>query len=504
MALSVALIMPADAATASALADWTEYRVKLRQPTTQGRLKNTSDTVPAVVPAARGVDGAAEPRASSGADVCVLSASHISCSPPLVFIKPRAQPAPHTDSEASSRKCVPELTCFSSYAPPPASGRQTGLWKEVEPELLEKYGYPCQEHIVETEDGYILRMFRIPYGKASPLVPGERKPAVLVQHGLMNSADDWVIMGPNASLAYILADKGYDVWLGNIRGNWYSQRHRTLSPEEDKYWRFSWHEHGIYDMPAQIDYVLNATGHKQIYYIGHSMGTTMFYVGMSMKPEYNEKIRAMFSLAPIAYMNHMISPLFQLLAKFTTSAQVLLYLIGASKFTPSQELIRLIQPKICNDKSVTEPICTNVVFMICGFDKEQVVEEKLAAISAHIPAGSSTRQFVHYAQGIDKGHFRQFDHGIVENIKRYKQPTPPDYKLINVKAPVYLFYSLNDWLAGPQDIDRLYTQLGNAKRKFKVAYEKFNHLDFTYGKDAYDLVYKQVLDLMHKYEQGDL
>ncbi|XP_049765584.1 lipase 3-like [Schistocerca cancellata] len=372
------------------------------------------------------------------------------------------------------------------------------------PELLKKYGYPCEEHVVETEDGYILRMFRIPYGKASPLVPGERKPAVLVQHGLMNSADDWVIMGPNASLAYILADKGYDVWLGNIRGNWYSQRHRTLSPEEDKYWRFSWHEHGIYDMPAQIDYVLNATGHKQIYYIGHSMGTTMFYVGMSMKPEYNEKIRAMFSLAPIAYMNHMISPLFQLLAKFTTSAQVLLYLIGASKFTPSQELIRLIQPKICNDKAVTEPICTNVVFMICGFDKEQVVEEKLAAISSHIPAGSSTRQFIHYAQGIDKGHFRQYDHGMVENIKRYKQPTPPDYKLINVKAPVYLFYSLNDWLAGPQDIDRLYTQLGNAKRKFKVAYEKFNHLDFTYGKDAYDLVYKHVLDLMHKYEQGDL
>ncbi|XP_049837956.1 lipase 3-like [Schistocerca gregaria] len=135
-----------------------------------------------------------------------------------------------------------------------------------------------------------------------------------------------------------------------------------------------WHEHGIYDMPAQIDHVLNTTGHQQIYYVGHSMGTTMFYVGMSMKPEYNEKIRAMFSLAPIAYMNHMISPLFQLLAPFTTSAQVLMDLIGASKFTPSQEMIRLIQPKICKEKAITEPMCTNVVFLICGFDKEQIVK----------------------------------------------------------------------------------------------------------------------------------
>ena len=62
-------------------------------------------------------------------------------------------------------------------------------------------------------------------------------------------------------------------------------------------------------MPAMIDYILNATGEQKMYYIGHSMGTTMFFVLMSERPQYNSKILAMFSLAPVAFLSHMTSPL---------------------------------------------------------------------------------------------------------------------------------------------------------------------------------------------------
>jgi len=66
---------------------------------------------------------------------------------------------------------------------------------------------------------------------------------------------------------------------------------------------------GVYDLPAVVDYILNATGEQQLHYIGHSMGTTMFYVLMSERPQYNSKILAMFSLAPAAFLSHMTSPL---------------------------------------------------------------------------------------------------------------------------------------------------------------------------------------------------
>ena len=66
---------------------------------------------------------------------------------------------------------------------------------------------------------------------------------------------------------------------------------------------------GKYDIPAAIDYILSHTGDKSLFYIGHSMGTTQFFVMSALRPEYNAKIRLMSAYAPIAFMSHMKSPL---------------------------------------------------------------------------------------------------------------------------------------------------------------------------------------------------
>jgi pimeloyl-ACP methyl ester carboxylesterase len=71
---------------------------------------------------------------------------------------------------------------------------------------------------------------------------------------------------------------------------------------------------GTRDLPAVIDYILQATRSQQIFYAGHSQGTTAFYVLCSERPEYNSKIRAMFSLAPVAFMSNVISPMLRMTA----------------------------------------------------------------------------------------------------------------------------------------------------------------------------------------------
>jgi hypothetical protein len=45
-----------------------------------------------------------------------------------------------------------------------------------------------------------------------------------------------------------LADKGYDVWMNNSRGNRYSKNHVSLEANDDKeFWDYSFEEMAKYD-----------------------------------------------------------------------------------------------------------------------------------------------------------------------------------------------------------------------------------------------------------------
>ena len=71
-----------------------------------------------------------------------------------------------------------------------------------------------------------------------------------------------------------------------------------------------------------IDYVLAKTGHEKLQYVGHSMGTTGFFVAMDKRPEYQEKVIMAHLLAPVAYVENMISPI-SWLAPFVEELEVI-------------------------------------------------------------------------------------------------------------------------------------------------------------------------------------
>jgi hypothetical protein len=62
----------------------------------------------------------------------------------------------------------------------------------LQPEMIRKEGYPAESHVVQTDDGYLLTIHRIPGVSGSP--------AVFLQHGLLASSFDWVLTGKGKGL----------------------------------------------------------------------------------------------------------------------------------------------------------------------------------------------------------------------------------------------------------------------------------------------------------------
>lgn len=227
-----------------------------------------------------------------------------------------------------------------------------------------------------TEDGYILEMHRIPHGvnprRPQPPNQDSRIP-VIVFHGNAQSSADWVVNAPvEDALGFYLADSGYDVWLANQRGNDYSTRHVSLTSTSSKFWDFSVHEIGLFDLPAMIDYILEHTGHSRVHFVGFSLSNGAFLVMLAKKPEYNNKLGVAVLMAPggiyfegflygIAKLAGPLAPVYGVVSKFLGGIPILPHFIT--------NLLHRVLPVICHPKVDLIGICVIVMRLMFGNDK---------------------------------------------------------------------------------------------------------------------------------------
>ncbi|XP_014204014.1 lipase 3 [Copidosoma floridanum] len=332
--------------------------------------------------------------------------------------------------------------------------------------LVEQHGYTAEEHVLVSPDGYKLTLHRI---SGSPKCKTtKRKPVVYLQHGIMLSSDSWVLIGPEKDLAYQLADACKDVWVGNVRGNTYSDKHVNSKMSETEFWKFSYHEMAVYDIKTFIDFILQTTGEPKMTYIGYSMGTTLSYVFLSTYPEYNQKFNLVQSLAPVVYWKY---PLRKIVAYVDLIYQPLIALLNTfqvNKVLPQSPLAAAFGAKFCKDGDALQNLCTSLISTI-GLDPLRL-----------------NRVSIQY-----QILFSYINHNI--NMRKYGQKTPPVYDLSKVTAPVSIWYAKNDDIVNYKDVEYLKTKLPNVVSFSEVHNENFNHFDFLWARDVKELVYDYLI-----------
>ncbi|XP_039294354.1 lipase 1 [Nilaparvata lugens] len=300
-------------------------------------------------------------------------------------------------------------------------------------------------------------------------------------------------------LGFVLARDNWDVWLGNIRGNYYSRAHNRISPNSSEFWNYSWHDMGQKDITAMIDYILNKTGKPQLNYIGHSMGTTMFYVMASTMPSYNKKINTMISLAPIGRMTKW---------NFVLNNSTYIY-----QYTHDYTMKNIRQKKVevlprgefkgmSKHQILMEDLDTyfRTTFEIVTWFVNSVTGEDI------FPDGTSTRNLLHYLQNIGSGTFQRFDYGSRErNMKAWGHEAPTPYNLNNIKAPVAVFYAVADEFASEKDAEYMISKLPNVVMKMKISAMRFGHGDFcfTTAKENLSMRRKMHASILNLLKQRD-
>ncbi|KAG9510504.1 Lysosomal acid lipase/cholesteryl ester hydrolase [Fragariocoptes setiger] len=437
-------------------------------------------------------------------------------------------------------------------------------WHDIEPdaylsptEFIRSRGFDVEFHRIVTPDGYVLSMNRIVNPKIRKRDRDLLRP-VLLQHGLLTSsmvfmtASDrhrdrpaaptrplrhrlrrllpplvrqdrgswrfWADVALNTlttrngyrqlddrtyvtdSLAFMLANQNYDVWMPNSRGTRYSLNHTHYDHRHDhRYWEYSFHEHALFDLPSCIEHVLTQTGHSSLAYVGHSQGNMMMFILQSLRPEYADKIRPFIAVAPIAFIPDLYFGLVRPLISTLADTKQLDSLLKGQVFNQGP-LGQLMLDLLCRPR-YTPPVCDFVLLLTLGDALKRANRTQTAMLVHHIPDSTSVHNLLHFAQLVSSGRFEAFDYGPQQNLLRYGTKFPTRYPIENIVShDIALLWGARDPLATPKNVALTRSHLTVPLMDDYLAPDlAWGHSDFFYARGAGKLINLHILSLLDRY-----
>jgi pimeloyl-ACP methyl ester carboxylesterase len=346
-------------------------------------------------------------------------------------------------------------------------------------DYIKQYGYELEENPVTTEDGFILSVWHL-----QPKKPNGK--VVFLQHGLADTA--WTFFQlKHKSLPFFLLQEGYDLWLGNIRGNIFSSKHATKKIKAD-YNNFTIDEFVKYDLPTMVDYVKSRTGVKKLSYIGHSQGSTMFFMLTMHNPSYVQNnfdhFATLGTVPNIAYTH--FAPI-ELLDKISG-------ILKAVKIFDTINLTNAQRNLVSGFCKLSPGICGKFFDAAAALHPSKRMNyTDIFNFMFYYPGGVSKTNLLHWSQ------IHKMKQLVYYNPNFEKEQTAVPYNtenLKNWKIKSLISRTDDDTFSSYEDVTEFYMNVEDKSLIEILDLKDYSHLDVLGAESAYEEIYMPIINFL--------
>ena len=349
-------------------------------------------------------------------------------------------------------------------------------------EYIESFGYKLEENPVITDDGYILSLWHL-----NPKVPNGK--TVFFQHGFTCTAWIFFHLGEN-SLPFYLLKEGYDIWLANNRGSYFSPGHISKDPKDPKsgYNNYSMDDFVASDMPAMVKYIKERTGAKKMTFIGHSQGTTLFLMAMMHDPIFTEESFDNFiSLGTVPNLAH---------SKFLPIdiLDMIYDLLRRATFLQALNLPELLRELLATLAKEHPKVFGKIFDTLASiYPSGRMDYINIYNLLYYFPGGISKINLFHWSQ------IHQMKKLVYYNPNFHEEKTAKEYNLENLKKwkiKSLVTRSDDDTFGSYQDVTDFYDAVEDKSVIKLLELTSYGHLDVLFAESAINDIFKPIIEFI--------
>ena len=349
-------------------------------------------------------------------------------------------------------------------------------------EYIESFGYKLEENPVITDDGYILSLWHL-----NPKFPNGK--TVFFQHGFTCTAWIFFHLGEN-SLPFYLLKEGYDIWLANNRGSYFSPGHISKDPKDPKsgYNNYSMDDFVASDMPAMVKYIKERTGAKKMTFIGHSQGTTLFLMAMMHDPIFTEESFDNFiSLGTVPNLAH---------SKFLPIdiLDMIYDLLRRATFLQALNLPELLRELLATLAKEHPKVFGKIFDTLASiYPSGRMDYINIYNLLYYFPGGISKINLFHWSQ------IHQMKKLVYYNPNFHEEKTAKEYNLENLKKwkiKSLVTRSDDDTFGSYQDVTDFYDAVEDKTVIKLLELTSYGHLDVLFAESAINDIFKPIIEFI--------